>query len=205
MGFVTSDKMLPLVLMKILLEETDAEHLITLELLCERVTDYYEPAACKWENFKRKIARILDEMMEFFKLSETYNMGDTYSVQSMIVPDKNGGRFHEKCYYIAKRLFTEEELRLLCDSVCFSPGLSINDAKHMIEKLTKLASKSFNNIFRFVLYSDIILRTNNENVFENLRIISEAINRNCKVAVYYKEQATSTVISPFFLVISMGK
>lgn len=205
MGFVTSDKMLPLVVMRILLEETDAEHPITLELLCERVTDYYEPAACKWENFKRKIARLLDEMMDFFETAEAYNMGGTYSVRSVTVPDKNGGRSHEKCYYIAKRLFTEEELRLLCDSVCFSPGLSINDAKHMIEKLTRLASKSFNNIFRFVFYSDIIFRTNNEKVFENLRIISEAISRNCKVAVYYKERATSTVISPFFLVISMGK
>ncbi|RHQ69226.1 hypothetical protein DWY08_11280 [Clostridium sp. AF23-8] len=70
----------------------------------------------------------------------------------------------------------------------------------MIEKLTRLASKSFNNIFRFVFYSDIILRTYNEKVFENLRIISEAISRNCKVAVYYKERETSTVISPFFLV-----
>ena len=74
MGFVTSDKMLPLVVMRILLEETDAEHPITLELLCERVTDYYEPAACKWENFKRKIARLLDEMMDFFETAEAYNM-----------------------------------------------------------------------------------------------------------------------------------
>lgn len=149
---------------------------------------------------ERKIARLLDEMMDYFEAVETYNMGGTYSVRSVTVPDKNGGRSHEKYYYIEKRLFTEEELRLLCDSVCFSPGLSINDAKHMIEKLTRLASKSFNNIFRFVFYSDIILRTYNEKVFENLRIISEAISRNCKVAVYYKERETSTVISPFFLV-----
>ena len=149
---------------------------------------------------ERKIARLLDELLDYFEAAETYNMVGTYSVRSVTVPDKNGGRSHEKYYYIEKRLFTEEELRLLCDSVCFSPELSINDAKHMIEKLMRLASKSFNIIFRFVFYSDIILRTYNEKVFENLRIKSEAISRNCKVADYYKERETSTVISPFFLV-----
>lgn len=58
MGFITSNKMVPLILLKILWTEAEKDHPISLKRLCMELLEIYEPkGSYKGRNFEKKVVR----------------------------------------------------------------------------------------------------------------------------------------------------
>lgn len=121
-------------------------------------------------------------------------------------PNQSGG--YIKTYYLNGRLFTDTEIRMLHDSILFSPGIDNSCAKRLLEKLKRCASKYFGSWFEFVKYREMIKRTKNASIYNYLVEIGKAIKRSRKVSFRYRKNGRLTdkvfKVSPYFLIISGG-
>ena len=80
-------------------------------------------------------------------------------------------------YYLTERKFTEAELRLLIDSVLASRHISKADSGKLIGKIEDLASDSFRHQMTHVTMVDAFEKTENEELFESIDVIDQAISR----------------------------
>lgn len=203
MGYIFEKSMLPVIVIMVLWKNTDRNNWMTLDEIVDEVFEIYEPGnQIQRKSFKRMIAKLLNDLRRLFGVYEIYEnvelpIGINYVREKIM----EGARVTVNKYCLSRRLFSEEELRLLCDSILFSPGISRDNADLMFGKIQQLAPKTFNNIFRLISHSDIIHRTNNEEIFENIRVLSEGITGRRRVRFIYKN-TDERVISPYYLVIS---
>ena len=91
--------------------------------------------------------------------------------------------------FYLKADFTDGELRLLIDSLLFSRHIPYTQCKELIEKLENLSNKYFKFRTRYIatLPQD---RTDNKQLFYNIDVLDEAINKNRKVSFEYAEYHT---------------
>lgn len=81
--------------------------------------------------------------------------------------------------------FTNAELRLIIDSIFFSPHIPKDQRKELIKNLKKLTSKNFKSHLGRVKF----LERNepfNTQLFETIKILDQAIKERKKVAFYYE-------------------
>ena len=117
------------------------------------------------------------------------------------------------------RDFTKPELRLLIDSLLFSKHLPYSQCKELVEKLGSLSNKYFraHMDYIFTMPED---KTDNKQVFLNVDILDEAIDKKKKVTFKYLEYGTDKkqhiklredgekrvyVVSPYQMVAKEGK
>lgn len=107
-----------------------------------------------------------------------------------------------------KDLFTERELRTLIDGVMYGKHIPEKEASVLIEKLKCLSMNTMRSKARNVSYFSGINRTDNDNLYEILDIIDEAIEKNFKLKIYQysplpggdRSEWTPRIVDPYFVV-----
>lgn len=204
MGMISNKRMLPLIILAVLWVYADEEHPISSDELVEKVLEIYQPKGTTVSmSTKRLIKSYLKEIRFFLEDLKEYGI---ISSPLMIAEKTLGGegRGYRKGYYIENRVLDDVEIRMLCDAILFSPGMTDAAAKELIEKLISLSSRYFLNVHRYIQINNIILKTHNEEVFRHIGILGEAIENKEMVTFIYKKERKIKV-SPYYLVVYNGR
>ncbi len=111
--------------------------------------------------------------------------------------------------YIEQRTFEDAELKMLIDGVLSSRYITASHSKKLIDKLCGLSNKYFRSHVKNVYSVNEWSKTDNYNLFYNIELIDEAIDRARKITFDYnkyrwdktmKKTATHTV-SPYQLIL----
>ncbi len=121
----------------------------------------------------------------------------------VIITDKRKGT------YIEQRTFEDSELRMLIDGVLSSRYITAGHSKKLIDKLCGLSNKYFRSHVKNVYSVNEWSKTDNYDLFYNIELIDEAIERGRKITFDYnkyrsdktmKKTATHSV-SPYQLIL----
>lgn len=158
-----NEKLKILYLMKILMEETDKEHILNALEICEILDKRYGISS------SRKTVYGDVERLREYGVKIGQNKG------------KNQG------YYIEEREFSLPELKLLVDAVQSSNFITNQKSAKLIGKLEKLTSKENAKQLQRQVYIYNRAKTENETIFNNVDLIHRAIQENRQIEFQYAE------------------
>ena len=159
MESTNSKKLKLLYILKMLLEESDENHEITMPEIIEKLR------ACNIEAERKSIARDLGLLRGFgYEISEFAG---------------------NKGYYLMERDFELSELRFLIDAVLSSRCITTKKSRELITKLEKQTSKHMAKKLRMNRGIDDRIKCKNEEFYYNIDKISRAINENKKITFQY--------------------
>lgn len=148
-------------LMKVLLDNTDETHSMTMPEIVTALNEYGISA-------ERKSIYDDIEALRVFGMD--------------IIGEKSGRTF---MYHVGSRDFELAELKLLVDSVQSSKFITAKKSNELISKIEKIASKhEAKQLQRQVFVSERI-KTMNESIYYNVDIIHSAIANNAKIRFQY--------------------
>lgn len=148
-------------LMKILLENTDELHSITLQEIIDKLGEYN--VTCERKSLYTDI-----EMLRHYGL-------DIYGEQ----------RNRTYNYRVVNRQFELAELKLLVDSVQASKFITEKKSNELIKKIEGLASKYEARQLHRQVYVSGRVKAMNENILINVDGIHQAINENVRICFQY--------------------
>lgn len=177
-------QMMPICILKILMDKTDEEHTLTQAEIQEYLKEYMEVE-------RKAVHRNLVNMI----YSDFLDIGYTETIK--IVKDKSTGEkietpIYSDFYY--KRDFEQSEIKLLIDSVIFSKAIPNNQSRDLIDKLAKLSGPYFNSRNKHVRRAEGA--TYSGDWFYTIEILDEAIEKNQKVKFHYCEYKTDKISHP---------
>ena len=151
MGRTTSKKMIPLLLLRILWIHADKDHMISMEYICDRLEDEFESERRMGRPALRKLvsSNIRQLNLFFHETQWCLNEGEELQTceKAIANPEQPGG--YIKVYCLNDRLFSDTEIRMLHDSILFSPGVDDGCARRILDKLKRCASKYFGSRFEY--------------------------------------------------------
>lgn len=216
-------KLLILNILDILRKYTDEDHRLSQKEIADILKNEYDMKADR-----KAIRRNLLNLMDC-----GYNIEYSETIRNVPVRDKQTGEVLRdnktgkpimeenelwSDFYL-KREFTDGELRLLIDGLLFSKHIPYSQCKELVEKLEGLSNIYFKSRVRYIatLPED---KTDNKQLFYNIDILDEAINKNRKVSFEYVEYLTDKklhskkredgsvreyIITPYQMVAKEGK
>ena len=156
-----NQKLKQIYLMKVLLDNTDETHSMTMPEIVTALNEYGISA-------ERKSIYDDIEALRIFGMD--------------IIGEKSGRTF---IYHVGSRDFELAELKLLVDSVQSSKFITAKKSYELISKIEKIASKhEAKQLQRQVFVSERI-KTMNESIYYNVDIIHSAIANNAKIRFQY--------------------
>jgi len=155
-----SNKLKILFLMKILLEQTDNDHSLTMSEIIDKLGEYGVSAE------RKSIYADLDTLRE-------------YGLNVEVKRDKSVS------YYVANRTFELPELKLLVDAVQSSRFITGKKSNELIAKISGFASVYEAMQLRRQVYVANRIKTKNESIYYNIDTIHTAILRNCRISFAY--------------------
>lgn len=150
-----------LYLMKILQEETDAEHGLTMAQIIERLAEYGVPAERKSVYDDIKVLR------EFDVDVRTYQRNPVQ-------------------YAIARRDFSLEELMLMADAVQSCRAITERQARALITNIKQLASNREQDMLDRRIHVAGRIKSKSESVLDAVDLIHDALRRRCKMEFAYR-------------------
>ncbi len=196
--------------LEILKKYTDEDHRLTQTELLDLLKKDYE-----MEIDRRTLKSNLMDLIEL-----GYEI-ESQETTRMIRNEKTGeveeSTIMSSLYLV--REFTKPELRLLIDSLLFSKHLPYSQCKELVLKLETLSNKYFKAHMSYIctMPED---KTDNKQVFYNIDVLDEAINKERKVSFKYLDYGTDKeqhvkcgkdgeervyVVSPYQMVAKEGK
>ena len=185
MSKTANQKLKLLYLMKIMLEETDENHPISVPELIAGLSHYGIQAERK---------SIYDDLQAL-------------SAYGLDIASKRGKSYG---YFIAERDFELPELRLLADSVASSKFISEKKSRQLIKKISALASRHEASKIKRQVYVTNRVKTMNERSYHNIDAIHQAIFENRQLHFKYFKYNTKKerlllkedgyIVSPYALV-----
>lgn len=123
-----------------------------------------------------------------------------------IVKSQNGS-------YLASREFEPSEVQFLVDAVFSSKSIDSRHAKEISKKLSGFLSKYQRKNYNYVFKADELNRTDSKDLFYNIEVLSEAIERKKQVQFEYKRfsltdndlQKKPRVVNPYALINNNGR
>lgn len=174
-------KLLMFDILDILKKNTDSEHTLSQKEIQEILKKEYNMAV------DRKSVKVnlmnLEEIGYEICYSETVRTSKNPKTgekeENIIMSD-----------FFLMRDFDDSELRLLIDSLLFSTHLPYSQCKNLVEKLEGLSNSYFKARVKHIatMPND---KTNNQQIFYNIDVLDEAIEKKKKVAFKYLEYDTS--------------
>ncbi len=156
-----NQKLKLLYLMKILLEQTDENHRITMTEIIENLASYNISAERK----------------------SLYNDIESLRLYGLDIIGIQEGRTY--FYYVGSRRFELAELKLLVDSVQSAKFITAKKSSELIKKLEGLASRyEASKLHRQVFVAGRV-KTMNESIYYNVDRIQTAIGENSKITFQY--------------------
>lgn len=204
-GFITSKAMVPIIVLIVLWKNTDQDNPMSQDALVDAVLEIYEPPH-PYKNksqAKKMISKTIQEMNYLFEEAKNrLGIEVPISIGCGEMKKKDEGCNHQKGYYIKERLFSNEEIQLLADSVIYSKGIIKEQVGRILNKLSQLTNRQIVNPFKMIEYTDVVKRTGNGELFDNLRIIGEGIKEQRKVKFVYRDKEAPDIVSPYYMVMS---
>lgn len=157
----TNQKLKMLYLLKILMENTDENHGLSMGEIIEALSGYDIEAERK-------------SLYNDIELLKVYGID--------IISDKNGSRYE---YRIGAREFELAELKLLVDSVQSAKFITTRKSNELIHKLESLASRYEATQLQRQVYVTDRIKTMNESVYYNIDCIHTAIASNSQITFQY--------------------
>ena len=169
-------KLLILNILDILWKDSDQDHRLTQREIGEILRIRYGMAADR-----KAIKRNLMDLVEF-----------GFDIEYREVPRGGAGEEEENTiltdFYLV-RPFTEGELRLLIDGLLFSRHLPHRQCRELVEKLEGLSSRYFRSRVRHITRMPGE-QEDNQQLFLNIELLDEAIEKRQKAAFHYLEYGT---------------
>lgn len=119
-----------------------------------------------------------------------------------IITEKNGS-------YIDVRKFEDAELHMLIDGVLSSKYITAAHSKDLIERLCQLSNKYFKASVKHIYSVNDWSKTDNQQLFRNIEIVSDAIERGKQIEYDYNkygidkklEKSRTHIISPYQMIL----
>lgn len=166
-----NQKLKLLYIIKILEEESDEEHLISMNELIERLAEFDITAERK---------SIYDDLEQL----------NRFGYDIVFVKAKRSG------YYMAGRRFELPELKLLVDAVQSSRFITLKKSRELIGKIEGLAGKYEAKQLQRQVYVAGRIKTENESIYYNVDVIHKGIQENCRIAFQYMEWTFNKELKP---------
>ena len=111
--------------------------------------------------------------------------------------------------YFNNQLISDSELHLIIDSILASKHISQNQSKSLIDRIASLSNKYFKKHIKNTYSLSQRGKVHNEQLFNNIEIIDEAIEKNKKVKYTYNKYALDKklhksadhIVSPYQLLL----
>ena len=155
-----NQKMKLLYLMKILLERTDEDHILTIQEILDALAEYDIKA-------ERKSIYSDMELLRGYGLDIEMRQTKTFG------------------YFVASRKFELPELKLLVDAVQSSRFITAKKSEELIRKLSSLTSNHQARQLKRQVYVADRPKTVNESIYYNIDSIHTAINDQKKISFKY--------------------
>lgn len=155
-----SKTLAPLLILRILEERSDEQHPITREEVSRILEEEYG---------------ITMERKSFFRHIQHLKELDGVDIHRVTVKAKDSDTKVCAGFYLADRLFTEMELRVIIDALSGSRYLSQWETEDLVARLSQLSTRNFRKkiaAYQFVARGN---KTSNETLMLNLEIIDEAL------------------------------
>ena len=156
-----NQKLKILYLAKILLENTDVNHDMTLQEIIDQLAAYDVTAERK---------SLYDDLAQL----------DAFGIQ--IKKTQYGKTYH---YKVSNRDFELAELKLLVDSVASAKFITEEKSDQLIKKIEHLASKQEASMLQRQVYVSGRVKSMNKDIMENVDAIHNAIAQNLKISFQY--------------------
>lgn len=160
-GARSNQKLKILYLAKILLENTDADHDITLQEIIDKLSA---------NNVTAERKSLYDDIAQL----------DDFGIK--IKKTQYGKTFH---YQVINRNFETAELKLLADSVASAKFITEKKSNELIKKIEHLASKHDASKLQRQVYVAGRVKSMNNDIMENVDAIHNAISQNLKISFQY--------------------
>ena len=157
----SNQKLKIMYLMKILMEETDEEHYLTLQQIVEKLNAYGVTAE------RKSLYSDIENLRTFGLEIQGFQMDRTYH------------------YHMVDREFELSELKLLVDAVQASRFITEKESKTLIKKLESYVSKYQAEQMHRQVYVNGRVKSRNEKNFYSVDYIHEAIDSNKKISFQY--------------------
>lgn len=148
-------------LMKILLEESDSKHPLTMNNLIDRLNDCGISAERK----------------------SLYDDIESLIVYGIDIIKEQKDRKHY--YYVGNRDFSTPELKLLVDAVLSARFLTEEKSAELLQKISKLGSNQMAKSLKRQVVVRGRVKSMNQQVIENVDLLHEAIAENVQIAFDY--------------------
>ena len=160
-GARSNQKLKILHLAKILLENTDADHDITLQEIIDKLSA---------NNVTAERKSLYDDIAQL----------DDFGIK--IKKTQYGKTFH---YQVVNRDFEIAELKLLADSVAAAKFITEKKSNELIKKIEHLASRHDASKLQRQVYVAGRVKSMNNDIMENVDAIHNAISQNLKISFQY--------------------
>lgn len=176
--------------LKTLEEHTDSDHYLLMNVLTKKIEDDYNISLDR-----KTISDSVDRLIEL-----------GYDI------DKRP----RKGVALVSRYFDKNEISFLIDAVFSSKAIPSKEADELTKKLRNTLSIHERQNYRYIFRSNEIARTNNREVFYNIEIINEAIEKNLNIKfkiLTYDDNGNLTTrfngyeyqVSPYYLINNFGR
>ena len=186
MSLPNNKKLSILYTLQILKDYSDENHLLSQNEIVKKIYSIYG-----MECERKSIGTNIDSLIDF-----GYDIVKT-----------NSGCF------LASREFETSEIRFLIDAVFSSKSIDSRHSRELSNKLSNLLSSYQRKQYKYIYKADELNRTNNKELFYNIDIINEAIEKNKQIQFeynrfYYKDinkKKKPYIVNPYFLINNQGK
>lgn len=148
-------------IMEILRKDSDARHPITTNAFCKLLISM--GITCDRRTLSRDMA-LLNEY--------------GYKVYSCM-------RGHEKGYYVEDEGFSISELKLMMDAVQAANFVPDEMTEKLVDKIAALANHQKDELLRQNMVCFNTRKHGNYEVYDNIRLIEEALDTNCRISFLY--------------------
>lgn len=181
-------------ILQILWEHSDDEHRLTQGKIIEYLYKEYNI-----EMERKAVKRALENLQILFESEQD-------SPIEIDLPEKNSkreGNISNGAYI--RRLFDDSELKLIIDSVLASRHINAKYSDNLINRLCCLSNKYFRSHVNYTTTDKDPGKTDNQDLFLNIEIISEAIAKGKQIAFDYNNygadkklyKTSSQIVSPY--------
>ncbi len=123
---------------------------------------------------------------------------------------------NRKGYYLGQREFEPSEIQFLVDAVFSSKVINRRQSVALAKKLYSFLSKNERKKFNYVYKTESVSKSSNKQIFYNIEIISDAIERKKKISFKYndydinkqlvpRQNGKRYLVNPYFMVNNQGR
>jgi len=228
-GKAENQKLKPYLILQILQQKTDEDHLMDAGTIAGELESLGVTAE------RRSIYRDIDAINQALWLLERLHEGESVTIQDAadaIADDEDdeekvilyANRGKEKGFYVRQRRYSFEEIRLLAESVYTAKFLTARESDNLADVLCDFVSEHQAKTIRHDALLTDRVKTNNKNVLSNITMIDDAMATKLdgekhepeKISFQYlkysvsglkqveRRQGDRYVVSPYKLLINDG-